>query len=305
MRIAIAGSSGVIGSALVEALQARGDEVIRLVRPDTVGVGISWDPGAGTIDAAALEGVDVVVNLAGRSIGAERWTPAEKQALWDSRVGATRLLAETLAGLDAPPALLVNASAIGVYGNRGDDEVTEGEPAGEGFLAEMAAAWEEATAPAAAGGIGVALLRTGIVLSPDGGALGRLLAPFGPRWLSPYRWGVGGVVGRGNQWWSWISQDDVTRAILHVIDRRLTGPVNLTAPRPVTHRTFIKALGKALRRPTVLPIPPFVLRLVLGSELASALVLEGQRVFPTRLLDSGFTFTATDVESALGEALSA
>lgn len=309
MRIAIAGSTGLIGSRLVEALRARGDHVARLVRPatDTSELevdGIAWDPASGTIDAAALEGFDVVVNLAGRNIGERRWTDREKRLVWDSRVDSTGLLATTLAGLQRKPSLLVNASAVGVYGDGGDETLTEQSPKGEGFLSDLTAAWEEATAPAKAAGIGVATLRSGIVLSTDGGALGRLLAPLGPKWLSPYRWGLGGPVGRGDQWWSWISLTDEVRAVLHVIDTGLTGPVNLVAPEPVTHRSFIQALGRVLRRPTALRIPVFVVRLFLGSELAEALVLEGQKAVPAKLLSSGFEFTHTDVESGLREALS-
>jgi uncharacterized protein (TIGR01777 family) len=305
MRIAIAGSTGLIGSGLVAALEERGDEVVRLVRPRTDAEGIEWDPVAGTIDAAALEGIDAVVNLAGRSIGERRWTEREKRLLWDSRVDSTGLLATTLAGLERPPALLVNASAVGFYGDRGDDVVTAGDGAGDGFLAELTVAWEAAAEPAADAGIGVALLRTGIVLSAEGGAIGRLLAPLGPRWLSPYRWGIGGVVGRGRQWWSWISLEDEIRAILHVIDERLTGPIDLVAPEPATHRRFIKTLGRALRRPTIIPIPPFVVKLLLGPELARALVLEGQRVAPRGLVDSGFEFSTTDLEEGLRAVLQA
>lgn len=309
MRIAIAGSTGLIGSRLVEILRGRGDHVARLVRPATdtselEADGIAWDPASGTIDAAALEGFDVVVNLAGRNIGERRWTDREKRLVWDSRVDSTRLLATTLAGLQRKPSLLINASAVGFYGDGGDQILTEQSPQGEGFLSDLTAAWEEATAPATAAGIGVATLRSGIVLSTDGGALGRLLAPLGPRWLSPYRWGLGGPVGRGDQWWSWISLTDEVRAVLHVIDTGITGPVNLVAPEPVTHRSFIKALGRVLRRPTALRVPVFVVKLFLGSELAEALVLEGQRAVPEKLLASGFEFTHTDVESGLCEALS-
>jgi uncharacterized protein (TIGR01777 family) len=218
-------------------------------------------------------------------------------------VDATELLSRTLAGLSRPPRVLVNASAVGFYGDGGESELTEASPAGEGFLSELSVAWEAATAPASDAGIDVAWLRSGIVLSASGGALGRLLAPFGPRWFSPYRWGIAGPVGRGRQWWSWISLEDEVRAILHVIDRGITGPVNATAPEPVRHKAFIKALGRALSRPTLVPIPPFVLKLLLGSELARALVIEGQRALPTILIGSGFEFTQVDIEAGLREAV--
>lgn len=304
MRIAIAGSTGTIGSALTTALRERGDEVVRLVRPATSAEGIAWDPAAGTIDAAALEGFDAVVNVVGRSIGEHRWSAAEKSRLWRSRVDATELLAATLASLRAKPEMLVNASAVGYYGDGGDAELTEAAPAGSGFLADLCVAWEGATVPAADAGIGVARLRNGIVLTPNGGALGRLMTPLGPRWISPYRWGLAGPVGRGDQWWSWISLDDHVRAVLHVLDHRITGPVNLTTPSPVTLRQFIEALGRVLRRPTVIRIPEFAVRLVLGSELADAVVLQGQRAVPAVLVGSGFEFTTTDVEAGLREAFS-
>ncbi len=197
----------------------------------------------------------------------------------------------------------MNASAVGYYGDGGDAVLDESSPAGTDFLAQVCVAWEAATSPASDAGIRVVMPRSGIVLSPDGGALGRLLAPLGPSWLSPYRWGLGGVVGRGRQWWSWISLGDEIRALLHLIDSDVAGPVNLVAPEPTTHRGFIKALGRALRRPTVLPIPPFVVKLVIGSELAEALVLQGQRARPAVLLDSGFQFEDVDLESALRDAL--
>jgi uncharacterized protein (TIGR01777 family) len=299
----IAGSSGVIGTALREALAARGDEVVRLVRPESPGSGVPWDPAAGLIDSTDLEGFDAVVNLAGRSIGERRWTETEKRLVMDSRVDSTSLLANALADVSSPPKVLVNASAVGYYGDGGDAVLDESSPAGDGFLAGVCVAWEAATRPASDAGIRVAMPRTGIVLSTDGGALGRLLAPLGPSWLSPYRWGLGGVVGRGRQWWSWISLDDEIRALLHLIDSDVAGPVNLVAPEPTTHRAFIKALGRALRRPTVVPIPPFVVKVLIGSELAEALVLEGQRVVPTVLLDSGFEFQDADLETALRDAL--
>lgn len=303
MHVAIAGSSGLIGSALVIELEAAGHRVMRLVRPDTAGEGISWDPAAGSIDASALEGVDAVINLAGRSIGERRWSKREKRLLVDSRLDSTALLAETVASMATPPSVLLNASAIGIYGDRGDQELDESSPPGSGFLADLTARWEAATQPATAAGVRVVHLRTGIVLSTQGGALGRMLAPFGPRWLSPFRWGLGGRVGNGRQVWSWISLTDQVRAIVHLLTSELDGPVNLTGPAPVTNRDFTKALGSALRRPTVLWIPGFVLKLVLGSELANALVLDSARVLPARLLADGFEFHHTHVTDGLAAAL--
>lgn len=303
MRVLIAGSSGVIGGALAETLIGRGDDVVRLLRPQSPGDGVPWDPAAGAVEASAVEGFDAVVNLAGRSIGAKRWTVAEKYKIWDSRVDSTRLLADTIAALQHPPAVVVNASAVGYYGDGAGSILTEASTAGSGFLAELCVAWEAATAPAAQAGIRVANLRSGIVLSVAGGALGRLLAPFGPRWVSPFRWGLGGPVGGGGQWWSWISLDDEVRAILHVLDTEVAGPVNLVAPNPVTNRDFTRALGRVLRRPAFLPVPGFALRLLLGSELADALVLEGQRVTPGVLLESGFEFEHPNIDDGLRAAL--
>ena len=278
--------------------------MIRLVRPTTAGghEGIAWHPVEGTIDAAALEGIDAVINLSGRSIGERRWTPTEKELIRSSRIEPTRLLAETLAGLDRKPSVFISASAVGVYGDRGDALLDEDSETGEGFFAEVCSAWEQATAPAAEAGIRTVVVRTGIVLSRNGGALGRLLAPFGPRWLSPYRWGLGGWVGNGRQWWSWISIEDQVRAIIHLLESRLAGPVNLTAPQPATNKTFMKAVGRALRRPVLLPIPRFVLRLILGRELAEATLFDSQRVLPNRLRADGFDGDA-DLDAALTAAL--
>lgn len=303
MRVLIAGSSGVIGGALAETLIGRGDEVVRLLRPQSPGDGVPWEPAAGAVEASAVEGFDAVVNLAGRGIGDKRWTKAEKQRLWDSRVDSTRLLADTVAALQHPPAVVVNASAVGYYGDGAESILTEASTAGSSFLAELCVAWEAATGPATQAGIRVANLRSGIVLSVAGGALGRLLAPFGPRWVSPFRWGLGGPVGGGGQWWSWISLDDEVRAILHVLDTEVVGPVNLVAPNPVTNRDFTRALGRVLRRPAFLPVPGFALRLLLGSELADALVLEGQRVTPGVLLESGFEFEHPNIDDGLRAAL--
>ncbi len=305
MHIAITGSSGVLGSALIPALIEAGHHVSRVVRPSSTSTdgALTWDPAAGRIDASGFERVDAVINLSGRSIGDRRWSPEEKQLIRDSRVDSTALLASTLAGLSSPPGVLVNASAIGFYGDRGDEELTESSPAGDGFFAEVCSAWEAASASATAAGTRVVNLRTGIVLSPTGGALGRLLAPFGPPWLSPYRWGLGGWVGSGKQWWSWISLEDQIRATLHVLESDLAGPVNLAAPAPVTNKAFMKAVGKALRRPVLLPIPRFVLNTILGSELADATLFDSQQVLPRKLLADGFEFAHGDVGAALRSAL--
>jgi len=302
MTILIAGSSGLIGRALAASLRNEGIAVRRLVRPQSAGEGIRWDPTTGSFPAEALDGVEAVVNLGGRSIGEKRWSEREKALVRDSRVVPTRVLAEAIAARPNPPAL-INASAVGYYGNRGDVAVDETAAAGEGFLAEVCVAWEEATAPAAAAGARVVLLRSGIVLSSHGGALRSLLAPFGPRWIAPYRWGLGGVVGRGDQYWSWISLGDQVRVIRHVLESSLSGPVNAVSPNPTTHRLFIKALGRALHRPAVLPIPKLVLKVILGTELAEALVLNGQKVVPARLQADGFRWIDIDLEKALRAAL--
>ena len=303
MKIAIAGSTGLIGSELVERLGARDFEVVRLVRPDTDADGIPWDPANGFVDAVALEGFDAVINLAGRGIGEHRWNEEEKLLVWESRVDGTRLLAETLASLDRPPATLVNASAIGYYGDRGETPLTEADGPGKGFLAELCVAWEAATGPASQAGVRVVNLRSGIVLSEEGGALGRLLAPLGPRWLSPFRWGLGGKVGSGRQVWSWISLEDEVRAILHLLESDIDGPVNLTAPEPVTNARFTKALGEVLDRPTFMRIPKWVVKLFLGRELADVLVLESQRALPERLQNDGFRFHHETVDEGLRAAL--
>ena len=302
MRMLIAGSTGLIGSALVPRLERRGHQVTRLVRPVTAAEGIPWDP-PHRLDPDALRGFDAVINLAGRSIGERRWSEKEKRLLWESRVDTTRLLAESLAATDPRPGVLINASAVGYYGDGGDAVLTEGASAGDGFLSRLTVAWEAATAPASDAGIRVVLARSGIVLSADGGAVGRLLAPFGPRWLSPYRWGLGGPIAGGEMYWPWISLDDEISAIIHLLESPIEGPVNLVSPEPARNRDFIKAVGRALRRPTVIPIPAFVLKIVLGTELADALVLEGQRAVPARLEADGFEFADTDLDAAMREAI--
>jgi len=247
--------------------------------------------------------VGAVVHLAGEGIAEKRWSAEQKRRILDSRVDGTSLLATTLAGLNRPPGVLLSGSAIGFYGDRGDTILTEDAAPGTGFFPEVCREWEDATAPAVAAGIRTATIRSGIVLSAAGGALERLLAPFGPSWISPYRWGLGGWVGNGRQWWSWIALEDEIRAILHVLEGGLSGPVNLTAPDPVTNKTFMRAVGKALRRPVMLPIPEFVFKTVLGSELAEATLFDSQRVMPAELLEDGFEFHHTDVTATLQKAI--
>lgn len=294
--VAVSGATGMIGGALVARLRERGHAVRRLVRPSTRASegDIVWDPAAGRLDAAALEGVDAVVHLAGEPI-AQRWTAQAKRAIRESRIAATALLARTIATLGRKPRVLASGSAIGFYGDRGDEPLDERSPAGTGFLADLAREWEAATAPAAAADIRVVLLRTGIVLSAEGGALARLLPPF--------RLGVGGPIGSGRQWMSWIGLEDQLRAIeLAIATPSLHGPVNLVAPDPVTNAAFATALGHALHRPAIVPVPALVLELMYG-EMARETILAGQRVAPRALLDAGFEFRHPDLAGALAAAL--
>lgn len=296
MRVLIAGSSGLLGTALTARLRKRGDEVYRLVRRTAdADDERSWDPVAGTLEAAAVSGFDAVVNLAGAGIGDKRWSDEHKSLLRSSRIDSTRLLAATLAGSAAPPGVLVSGSAIGFYGERGDEELDEGSPGGDTFLARLANDWEAAAVSAEQVGIRVAHLRTGIVLSTKGGALAKLVTPF--------KLGVGGRIGDGRSWWSWIAIEDHLAAIEAIIDGDLAGPVNLTAPNSVRSAEFTDALGNALRRPTLIPTPRFALNVLLGSELAAALLFTSSRVMPRALLDSGFSFEHPSVGGALAAAL--
>lgn len=292
MRIAVTGSSGLIGSSLLAVLETEGHEVVRLVRSKTPGAGeVAWDPAAGSIDAAALEGVTGAVHLAGEPIGAKRWTPAQKQKILDSRVQGTRFLASTLAGLDSSPRVLVSGSAIGYYGLRGDEVLTERNGPGSGFLADVTQQWEAATFPAEQVGIRTLHLRTGIVLASRGGALAKMLPLF--------RLGLGGKLGRGDQWWSWITLEDEVRLIVHLLTSDVSGPVNATAPGPATNADVTKALGRALHRPTVLSVPQFALGLAMGRELTDQVILAGQRVLPAVAQQSGFEFQHPDLDGAL------
>lgn len=291
MDVLVTGSSGLIGTALVAALREAGHRPIRLVRRPTSGDTVTWDPAAGTIDAASLEGLDAVVHLAGAGIGDHRWTDAYKAEIRDSRVLGTALLAETLAGLSRPPAVLLSGSAIGVYGDRGDEALDETAVPGTGFLAEVCLAWEAAAQPAVDAGIRTTFLRTGIVLSPAGGALKKQLPLF--------KAFLGGRFGSGRQYQSWISIDDEVGAILHLLSADVPGPVNLTAPQPATSAEFAKALGAVLGRPAAVPVPAFGPRLLLGRELADNLLFTGQRVLPAKLEASGYAFGHPSVDVAL------
>jgi uncharacterized protein len=292
--VVITGTSGLLGSALVPTLEADGHDVLTLVRrPPSSDGEVAWNPAAGTIDGAALAGVEAAIHLSGATIG-RRWTSSHKTEIRASRVDSTRLLSETLAVLDPRPTVLVCAGGVGIYGDRGDEILTEESDLGTGFLAEVGQAWEEAAEPARAGGIRVVNFRQGIVLTRRGGALERMLTPF--------KLGVGGRVGSGKQWWSWVALSDLVDAYRHALTSDLTGPVNLMSPNPATNEQFTSALGKALHRPTVVPLPTALARTLFG-EMGGEVLLGGQRALPAKLLDTGFTFRNADLGSALARAL--
>lgn len=296
-RVAISGTSGMIGTTLSRVLSTGGHEPVAIVRsgsdPPVAGHATAhWDIGSESVDAAALEGIDAAVHLAGESIAGGRWTSEKKRRILDSRVEGTRLLARTLADLKRPPPVLVCASAIGVYGDRGDTRLDETATAGDGFLAEVVRAWEEAAEPARAAGIRVVHVRFGLVLWPGGGALERLLVPM--------RIGVGGRLGSGRQVWSWVTLDDVVGAVLHAIGTTsLSGPVNVAAPNPVRNEEFIDVLARVLNRPAVLPAPAVALRAALGREAADELLLSSAYVVPAALERTGYEFSDPLLEPAL------
>ncbi|MFD4415831.1 TIGR01777 family oxidoreductase [Streptomyces sp. NPDC058476] len=294
-RIAITGASGLIGSALTRSLAADGHEVVRLVRrAPRAKDEVQWDPEGERIDAVGLVGCAAVVNLAGAGIASRRWTEPYKRKIRDSRVLGTATLAEALASLDEPPGVLVNGSAIGFYGDTGARAVDESAPPGDGFLPSVCVEWEEATGPAQEAGIRTVFARTGLVVAREGGAWGKLFPLF--------KAGVGGRMGDGRQYWSYISLHDEVAAIRHLIDTEsVSGPVNLTAPEPLTNREITEAMGRVLRRPTLFATPAPLLRLALGD--MSDDILGSQRVLPTRLLESGFTFAFPSIEGALRAAL--
>lgn len=289
--IAITGSSGLIGTALSTALTKRGHRVRPVVRRAARGADeIAWDPLRGTIDTEAFSTVDAVVNLAGASIGDKRWTADYKETLVKSRTIGTALLARTLADGSRKPAVLLSGSAIGIYGP-GDEPVTEESPVGSGFLADLCVEWEAAAQPAVDAGIRTAFLRTGIVLSKQGGALKKQLPLF--------KIGFGGKIASGRQWQSWISIADEVGAIIHCLEADVSGAVNLTAPNPVTNADFTRTLAKAVRRPAPFPIPGFAPKLLLGGELVENLLLTGQRVLPSKLQQSGYVFEHPSLAEAL------
>jgi uncharacterized protein (TIGR01777 family) len=296
MKIAVAGATGFIGSAVSAHLAAAGHRVVRLVRrkPDASRGDAAWDPARGVLDPAALEGVAAVVNLAGEPV-AERWTAERKRRIKESRVEATSLLAKTLLALPRPPRVLVNASAIGIYGDRGDEVLDESSAPGSGFLADVARAWESAAAPVVERGIRTVFARFGVVLSAAGGALEKMLPPF--------KLGAGGRLGNGKQWMSWIALDDVVGAIdFAITSDRLAGAVNVVAPNPVTNAEFTQELGHALHRPAVASVPGFALRLAYG-EMGEAVLLASQRVMPTALERAGFPFRHPILHDAIRVAL--
>jgi len=300
VRVLLSGSHGLIGSELAAYLPAAGHDVVRLVRRSPSAAGdvptgpgeTRWDIEAGSMDPGALEGVDAVVHLAGEGIAAHRWSSAHKRRVLDSRVRGTRLLAEAAAGAASRPTVFVSASAVGFYGDRGDEELTEESLPGAGFLAGVCSQWEAATEPAESAGVRVVHLRSGIVLSPKGGALARQLPLF--------RLGLGGRLGSGRQWMSWVSLDDEVGAIVHALaEPGLRGPLNVTAPQPVTNAELTRALARVLRRPALARAPGAALSAVLGSEMAKEMLLAGQRVLPAKLSATGYRFGHPELEPAL------
>ncbi len=296
MKILISGSHGLVGTALIKALEPDGHEIYRLVRhyPNSP-TEIEWSPERYSIALSLIEGFDAVVHLAGESIAEGRWTDEKKKRIRESRTRGTKLLADALGNLTNPPRVLLSASAIGYYGDRGDEVLTESSPPGDGFLSDVCVEWEKTTAHATAMGIRVMNSRFGIILDKEGGALKKMLTPF--------RMGIGGRIGSGKQWMSWIALDDVVGALkLALTNESLTGPVNFVAPNPVRNAEFTKTLGHALSRPTLLPIPAFGVRLAFG-EMADALLLSSQRVEPKILKGAGFEFQYPELGLALSHVL--
>jgi uncharacterized protein (TIGR01777 family) len=298
MRVAVTGSSGFVGRALVARLESEGHGVLRLLRPGSPPVpgSVEWDPGSWAIDIKALEGLDAVVHLAGAGIGIRPWTRSYKEKILRSRVDGTRLISETLAGLDRPPKVLLSASAIGWYGDRGDEVLTENSPPGTGFRAEVCRRWEAATSPAETAGIRVVHLRFGIVLGAGGGLL--------PVLVIPARLGLGTRLGSGRQFVSWISLADAVGAVVHLLAAdRVSGAVNVASPEPVTNREFAEALSQTLGRPRIGWAPAWFLKLAAGKERAKEVLLSSQRALPEKLVEAGYEFVDPDLRRTLGKCL--
>lgn len=292
MKILITGASGLIGQALTTELKAQGHTVVAAVRRQVKSDDeVQWDPAKAVLSPGAFDGVDAVVHLAGAGIGDKRWTSDYKREILESRTLSTALLASTMAALETKPSVFLSGSAIGYYGATQDEKLDETSAQGEGFLADVCAQWEDAAQPAIDAGIRTVFLRTGIVLSKKGGALKKQLPLF--------KLGLGGRFGNGRHWQSWISINDEVKAIIHLLTSSLSGPVNLTAPEPVTNAGFASSLGSIVSRPAILPIPSFGPKLLLGGELATALLFTGQRVIPSALTRDGYVFTHQTLDSAL------
>ena len=292
MRILVSGSHGLVGKALIGALSSDGHEIVRLIRGKPSGAKeIEWHPNEGRLDATSLEGLGAAIHLAGESIASGRWTGDKKRAIVESRVKGTALLSEAFARLSRPPSVFISASAIGYYGNRGDEVLTEKSSPGNDFLADVCVEWEKATRAAMEKGIRTIHARFGIILDANEGALGKMLTPF--------RMGIGGRVGDGKQWMSWIAIDDVVNGLKSLLgDTSVSGPVNFVAPNPVTNAEFTKTLGRVLSKPTLFPVPAFGVRLAFG-EMADALLLASQKVEPRVLKERGFKFAEPSLEPAL------
>ena len=301
MKVIVTGATGLVGRALIRSLLSDGHEVTRLVRGEAQGFrapgtkAVHWEPDEGVVNAQELEGHDAAVHLAGEPIASGRWDDEKKRRIRESRVNVTRLLAETLAGLNEKPRVLVSASAIGFYGDRGDEALSEESASGEDFLSEVCREWEKATLSASQAGIRVVHLRIGFVLSAEGGGL--------PKMLTPFKLGVGGRVGSGRQYISWITLDELISIIRRALeDEHLRGPVNAVAPNPATNGEFTKTLGRVLGRPTIFPLPAFAARLAFG-EMADAVLLSSTRVVPARLQEAGYKFSHPELEGALRHVL--
>jgi uncharacterized protein (TIGR01777 family) len=291
MKVLIAGASGLVGSALIRALDAAGGEVTRLVRSPARAGEIEWHPNNDQIDGAHLEGFDAVINLAGENIAAGRWTDDQKRKIRDSRVNGTHLLSEAIAKLKQKPKVFLCASATGIYGDRGEEALDEQSDSGGGFLAGVCREWEQATEPAVQAGVRTVNLRFGPILAREGGMLAKLLTPF--------KMGMGGKVGSGKQYISWVAIDDAVDAIKMALDNEsLRGPLNIVSPNPVTNEVFTKTLGHILNRPTALAMPAFAVRLAFG-EMADEMLLTSQRVMPKKLTDAGYEFQQPELEGAL------